>query len=77
MDPVVMLMSSAYPWLSYVMMVAVGLWGWYDGRYPLLPTASHRSRGSMKMVNRSGERVSPYRVPLRTCMGSVLPCMVI
>jgi hypothetical protein len=28
MDPAVMLMSSAYPWSSYVIMEAVGLWGW-------------------------------------------------
>ena len=30
-DPVVILMSSAYPWSSYVMMEAVGLCVWYDG----------------------------------------------
>ncbi len=30
-DPVVILMSSAYPWSSHVMMEAVGLCVWYDG----------------------------------------------
>ncbi len=76
MDPAVMLMSSAYPWSSYVMIEAVGLCGWYDCRYPLLPTASHRRRGSMKMVKRKGDRVSPCRVPLRIWIRSVLPYMV-
>ncbi len=76
MDPAVILMSSAYPWSSYVMIEAVGLCGWHDGRYPLLLTASHRRRGSMEMVKRKGDRVSPCRVPLRTWVRSVLPCMV-
>ncbi len=76
MDLAVILMSSAYPWSSYVMIVAVDLCGWYDGRYPLLPMASHRSIGSMKIVKRTGDRVSPCSVPLRIWMRSVLPCIV-
>ena len=52
MDPPVILMSLAYPWSSYVMIEAVDLCGWYDGRYPLLPMASHRNKGSMKIVKR-------------------------
>ncbi len=75
-EPAVILMSSAYPWSSYVMMEAVGLCDWYGGLHPLLPTASHRSRGSMKMVKRKGDRVSPCRVPLSIWMRSVFPCMV-
>ena len=74
--PAVMLMSSAYPWSSYVMIEAVDLCGWYDGLYPRLPTASQRSRGSMNMVNRKGDRVSPCRVPRSIWMRSVLPCIV-
>ncbi len=77
MVPAVILMSSAYPWSSYAMIEAVDLCGWYDGRYPLLPMASHCKRGSMKMVKRKGDRVSPCSVPLRICIRSVLPCMVI
>jgi hypothetical protein len=42
----------------------VGLWGWYDGLYPLLPTASHLKRGSIKIVKRKGKSVSPWRVSL-------------
>ena len=76
MDPAVILMPSAYPWSPYVMIVAVDLCGWYGGRYPLLPMASHRSRGSMKMVKRKGDRVSPCSVPLRIWMRSVFPCIV-
>jgi len=29
-----------------------------------LPTASQRRRGSMKIVKRKGDNVSPWRVPL-------------
>ncbi len=76
MVPAMILMSSAYPWSSCVMIEAVGLCGWYDGRYPLLPMASHRKSGSMKMVKRKGNRVSPCSVPLRICIRSVLPYMV-
>ena len=76
MVPAVTLVSSAYPWSSYVMIEAVDLCGWYDGRYSMLPTASHRSRGSMKMVKRKGDSVSPCRVPLSIWMRSVFPCMV-
>ncbi len=75
-EPAVILMSSAYPWSSKVMMEAVGLCDWNYGMYPLLPTAIHRSRGSMKMVKRKGDRVSPCRVPLSIWMGSVFPCIV-
>ena len=70
------LMSSAYPWSSYVMIEAVGLCDWYDGLYPRFPMESHRSRGSMNIVKRKGESVSPCRVPLRICIRSVLSCMV-
>ncbi len=75
-DLAVILMSTAYSWSSYVMIQTVGLCGWYDGRYPLLPMASHHRRGSMKMVKRKGDRVSPCRMPLRIWIRSVLPCMV-
>ena len=77
MDPTVMLTSSAQPWSSYVMMVVVDLCGLEDGRYPVLATASHRGRGSIKIVKGKGERVSPCRVPLWMWIGAVLPCMVI
>ena len=32
----------------------VDLWGWYAGRYPRLPTASHLRSGSMKFLKRKG-----------------------
>ena len=76
MDLAVILMSSAYPWSSYVMIVAVDLCGWYDGRYPMLPMASHRSSGSMKIVKRKGDRVSPCSVSMRIRIRFVLPCIV-
>ncbi len=65
MDPAVILMSSAYSWSSYVIIVALDLCGLYDDRYPLLPMASRRNIGSMKIVKRKGDRVSPCSVPLR------------
>ena len=46
------------------------------GLYPRLPTASYRRRGSMKIVKRKGESVSPCRVPLYMGSGAVFPCMV-
>jgi hypothetical protein len=60
-----------------VRIAVVLLWGWYDGQYPRLPTASHLRRGSMNIVNRNGDRVPPYRVPRWIEMGDVLPCGVI
>jgi hypothetical protein len=75
--PVVMLMSSAYPWSSYVIYVPVGVWCWCEGLYPLLSMESHRRSGSMNKVNRKGESVSPCSVPLWMGMVGVLPCGVI
>src|SRR3569833_96273 len=42
--------------------------------YPLPPTCSHLSRGSMYSKNRKGESVSPCSVPLCTSMAGVSPC---
>ena len=54
----------------------VGLWGWYDSLYPLLPTAIHLKIVFMKIVKRRGESVSPCMVPPEMEGGAVLPWMV-
>ncbi len=77
MPAVMILTSSAYPWSSYVMIAVVLLWGWYVGQYPRLPTASHRRRSFMNIVNRNGDRVSPCSVPRCIEMREVLLCGVI
>ena len=69
----VILMSSAYPWSSYVMYVGFDVGVWYDGLYPLLPNESQRRRGSINNVNRNGESVSPWSVPLSIRVWNVLP----
>ena len=46
------------------------------GLHPRLPTASHRRRGSMNIVKRKGDSVSPWSVPRKMDSGAVLPCMV-
>ena len=43
------------------------------GWYPRSPICSQRSRGSMNMRKRSGERVSPCMVPLSKGIGLVGP----
>ena len=43
------------------------------GLYPLLPIESHLRSGSMNIVNRKGESVSPCSVPLWMGMVGVLP----
>ena len=52
----------------------MGVVSWCVGLYPLLPTESHRSSGSINIVNRKGERVSPCSVPRLMGMVGVLPC---
>ena len=47
------------------------------GVYPLLPVESQWSSGSMNIVNRKGERVSPYSVSRWMGMVGVSPCGVI
>ena len=59
------------------MNVLVGVCNWCVGLYPLLLVESYRSCGSMNIVNRKGERMLPYSVPLWTGMVDVLPCDVI
>ena len=71
-----MLMSYAYPWSSYIMQVPAG---WSDcgmGLYPLLSMERHLSSGSMNIVNRNGDRVSPCNVPLWIGIVGMLPCDV-
>ena len=47
------------------------------GLYPLMPTESHRSNGSMIILNMKGEGVLPCSVPLWMGMVGVFPCGVI
>ena len=61
---VVMMLSLAYPWSSYVMYVLVGDRGWCVGLYHVLPMEGHLSNGSKNIVNRKGERVLPCSVSL-------------
>ena len=59
------------------MHVLVGVCCWCVGSYHLLPILSHRSSGSMNIVNMKGERVSPCSAPLWMGMVGLLPCGVI
>ena len=59
------------------MYVLVGVCSWCVGLYHQLSMESHRSNGSMNIVNRKGERVSPCNVPLWMGMVGVLSCGVI
>ncbi len=61
--PALMIMSSAYPWLSYALYVLCRSGVCVDGLYPLLQTESDLRSGSMSKVKRSGERVSPCSAP--------------
>ena len=54
----------------------VDLWGGFVGLYPRLPTASNRRSGSMNIVMRKGNSVSPWSVHLKMESGATLPYMV-
>ena len=58
------------------MIVDVDLWDWYVGLDPQLPAADHHRRGSMNIVKRKGDNVSPWSLPPKMDSGAVLPCMV-
>ncbi len=55
----------------------VGVCSWCVNLYPLLLMESHRSSGSMNIVNTKEEIMSPCNVPLWMGMVGVLPCGVI
>ena len=59
------------------MYVLVGVYSLCVGIYLLLPMESHRSSGSINIVNRKGERESPCSVPLWMGMVGGLPCGVV
>ena len=70
------LRSSAYVRLLHM----VDSWcsgGTVPNWYPLAPTCSHLSSGSMYMRNRKGDSVSPCKVPLSTGTAPVFPCNVL